>query len=219
MRKYILSILTFLGLFVLSGCGGGSDNISNSGNSGSAAPAESNPAVEVRPTAMQIEGARYTLSVAFRKKVDSSYKIELSNFNLTTDSCILDSAPVFTPDVLHMNSGVDSTASVSVSGTFDKNCSATKYTFSATQKTTKDGKVDTRAFSVEYDSSNPGDVVPVPSSGFFNATTPLEISKADHSYEIKVQMLEDGYAASGKLVNLKLSVNNVVSLQLLILKT
>jgi len=211
MRKYILSVLTFFGLFVLSGCGG--DNISDSGSgtdSGSGADTTGNPAVEIRPTEMIINGDTFVLNVAFIKKVDSSYKVELSNFDLTTDSCTLSQQPVFSPDVLHLDGGIDSSATVNITGTFDQNCSATRYMFSATQKTTKDGKVDTRMFSVTYDSNNPdnpdgggGGIIPVPSSGFFNATTPLEITQASSPYEIKVQMIEDGYVASGKTVKMK----------------
>ncbi len=194
MKKYILSLLTFFGLFVLSGCGGGSDNISNS----DPIVEESNPAVDVRLSDMLINGNAYTLDVTFVKKVDSTYQIELSDFDLKTDSCLLNSVPVFTPKTVYLNDGISSSAIVSISGTFDKNCETTNYTFTATQKTTKDGKVDIRTFSVSPDAT-----VPVPSSGFFNATTPLEVTEANSAYEIKVQVLEDGYVASGKTVKLK----------------
>ena len=48
--------------------------------------------------------------------------------------------------------------------------------FPQRKQATKDGQVDTRSYSVTYDSNNPdGGLTPVPSSsGFFNATTPLE---------------------------------------------
>ena len=38
---------------------------------------------------------------------------------------------------------------------------------------------------------------------FFNATTPLEISVNNKDYEIKVQLLKDGYALPGQIVNMK----------------
>ncbi len=199
MRKYILSVLIFFGLFVLSGCGGGSDDISNGGQT----PVETeNPAVRMAANEMLITGNTFALNVSFIKKVDSSYKIELSNFNLITDSCILSQTPIFTPSVVHMDGGVDSSAMVNISGIFDRNCTQTSYTFTATQKTTKNGSVDTRVFSVVYNPNNGGGVTPTPSSGFFNATTPLEVTRVDAPYEIKVQMLEDGYVSSDKTVKM-----------------
>jgi len=202
MRKHIFSVLAFFGMFILSGCGGGSDNIPNTGTT---PDTTGNPAVTVTPAAIITHGNTFSLDMSFSKKVDSSYKVELSNFELSTDSCILSQKPVYTPSVLYLNGGVGSTGMVNISGTFDQNCSETSYVFSATQKTTKDGKVDTRRFSIAYDPANPngGGTTPVPSSGFFNATTPLEITQADTAYEIKVQMIEDGYVASGKIVKMK----------------
>jgi hypothetical protein len=138
------------------------------------------------------------------KKVDSSYKIELSNFNFTVDGCTLDQEPTYTPSVLNLDDGIDSFGNVEISGTFDQNCTASKYTFSAMQKTTKDGQVDSRMFSAVYDVDNPGGgTTPAPSNGFFNATTPVEVTQANSPYEIKVQVIENGYVASGKVVQLK----------------
>lgn len=200
MKKYAFWLAAFFGLFLLSGCGGGSDNVPNSGT---VPETGGNPAVNIQTGEMLIKDDTFTIRMVFVKKIDSSYQVELSKFNLATDTCTLKQQPLFTPDVLHMNGGMDSTAVLNISGTFDANCTGTGYTFSANQKTTKDGKVDTRMFSVTYDANNPGDgVTPVPSSGFFNATTPLEVTQAGTGYEIKVQMIEDGYVASGKVVKL-----------------
>ena len=52
------------------------------------------------------------------------------------------------------------------------------------------------------DAPDGGDVTSAPSSGFFNATTPLDITQINTKYEIKVQMIENGYVASGKTVQL-----------------
>ncbi len=203
MKKYIVSLVVFLGMFVLSGCGG-SDNISSGGQ----IPSETgNPAVSIQLNEMKIIGDQFTIPVSFIKKIDGSYKVELNHFNMTVDGCTLTSKPLFTPDSLFLNGGVGSVGSVKITGTFDPNsCTPAKYLFSATQTTTKDGNADTRQFSVMYDSNNPGGgggVTPMPSSGFFNATTPLEITQANTAYEIKVQMLEDGYVANGKTVRMK----------------
>jgi len=97
MKKYILSVLIFFGLFVLSGCGGGSDDIPNDGET---SDITGNSAVDIQLTAMVINGDTFVLPVSFVKKIDSSYKVELSNFSLTTDSCTLSQEPIFAPDVL-----------------------------------------------------------------------------------------------------------------------
>ena len=196
MKKYIVSFLVFFGLFVLTGCGGGSDNISNSGSNATA-----KPAIDIKLSEMIIKGNKYEAKVAFVKNVDNSYQLKLSDFSLSTASCTLSSVPVFTPNVIHMDGAVNSTAVLVISGTVDKDCKETKYTFSATQTTTKDGKVDVRSYSVMYDPNNGGAGV-VPSSGFFNATTPLNVTHTNTQYSIKVQMLDNGYVASGKIVKL-----------------
>ena len=198
MKKNILSVLIFFGLFVLSGCGGGSDNIPNTspetGTSG-------NPAVELRPAEMRINGNIFNLSVSFVKKVDSSYQVELSDFDFSVEGCTLKQDPIFTPNIVHLDGSINSFVSVDISGTFDENCTATKYTLAATQKTIKGTKTDSRMFSATY-SSNEGDITPVPSNGFFNTSTPLEITQVDEAYEIKAQIIEDGYIASGKVVEM-----------------
>ena len=201
MKKYIFTIAAFFGMFMLSGCGG-SDNISNSGETASET---GNPAVDMQLTAMQISGDHFTIPVSFIKKLDNSYMVELNSFDMTVDGCTLTSKPIFSPDSLPLNGGVGSKGLVNITGTFDpSSCTPTKYLFSATQTVTKDGKTDTRKFSVKYDPNNTGSgTTPIPSSGFFNATTPLEITQANTAYEIKVQMLEDGYVASGKVVKMK----------------
>ncbi len=192
MRKYILSILMLIGLFVLSACGtSGSDNISDNDT----VPVKN--AVEVSSTKMTIDGNSYSLKVLLTKKVDSSYKIELSNFKLTADNCKINQQPIFNPDILYMNGGINSIAAIDINGTFAQDCSDTTYTFSATQKTTKNGKTDVRTVSIT------GDSKPIVDSGFLNATTPMEISKINSSYEIKVQMIENGYVAEGKVVKMK----------------
>ncbi len=198
MKKYILSILMFMGLFILSACGtGGSDNISNT-DTGSVISGDS--VIQVKTNEMIIKDDTFILTMSFVKEVDSSYKIELSNFELSSDSCILDQKPIFTPDVVHLDGGINSYAMISASGTFDQNCSATSYTLSTTQKTTKDGKIDTRVFSVTHDSQNSNINT---GSGFFNATTPVEITQPDTSYEIKAQIIKDGLIESGATIKMK----------------
>ena len=77
MRKYILSVLVFFGLFSFTGCGGGSDNISNGSDD-----VVSTAAIETTLDEMDINGDAFNLNVLFTKKVDSSYQIELSNFSM-----------------------------------------------------------------------------------------------------------------------------------------
>jgi len=42
-----------------------------------------------------------------------------------------------------------------------------------------------------------------PTNGFFNATTPMQITQKNTKYEIKAQILKDGFAAPGKEVKVK----------------
>jgi len=203
MKKYIYLLLTLFGLFMISGCGGGSDNISNSGN-GSSGDTSGDSALKVEPGAIVVSANRFTLKMPIVKKVDSSYKIKLDNFNISVEGCTLQQEPTFSPNILHLNDGIDSYANIDINGTFDQNCTASKYTFSAMQTTTRDGKTDKRMFSVKYNSNNSGGgTSPAPSNGFFNATTPLKITQANSPYEIKVQVIKDGYAIEGKEVKAK----------------
>ncbi|MDQ7047889.1 MAG: hypothetical protein Q9M39_09920 [Sulfurovum sp.] len=200
MKKYIIATLLFLGLFILSGCG--SDNISDSGSG----VVSSGKVLETEPTAMKITGDTFTTKVTIVKKVDRTYKIELSRLNLFVKDCTFITGPIFTPPTLALNAGVDSSRTIDISGTFAEGCTETIYVFSAFQETTKDGKVDKRMYSVGYnsnDSNDGGGIVPTPSNGFFNATTPLEVTQAGQPYEIKVQVIQDGYAASDKIVQIK----------------
>ena len=201
MKKHIIAIMVFFGLFALSGCGGGSDNISNSDSSGIGSGEAS---VEIHPTEMIIKDTSFNVRVSFIKKVDSSYKIELNNFSLTAENCTLSQQPVFTPDVLHLDGGINSSAVVNMSGVFDQNCTGTAYTFSATQKTTKNGQSVTEELNVRHEPENSGGGTN-PASGlkFINATTPMEITQAATLYEIKVQIEKDGYVATDKIVKMK----------------
>ena len=200
MKKYILSLLMFFGLFVLSGCGG-SDNVSNTNVPVSNVTGDTAVQIQLKEIAKNED--TFELEAVVTKKVDSSYAIVLSDFNIVAVGCTQPKM-VFTPNTMSLNGGINSSRVLYMKGSYDQNCSTTQYIFAMKQETTKNGAVDTRILNIKYDAeNNSGGVTPTPGSGFFNATTPLKVTEAETDYEIKVQVLENGYVAPGKLVRMK----------------
>ena len=192
MKQYIISFFAFMAIFVLSGCGGGSDNISNQGN-----VPTSSTAISIDLPLMGINGKSFTVNnILITKNIDSGYKVGLNDFTITANNCNVVS---FTPSSssLRLDGDIGSTVRLSISGMFDQNCTSTDYVFSTKATSTKDGKNDVRMYNALSESSPP------PINAFFNATTPLEIIGVNTSYAIKVQILEHGNVASGQIVTMK----------------
>ncbi len=203
MRKYILAILTFLFLFILSGCG------SNSKPDGDTTPTPDDPiAVEMQNNyiVQDESGINFTLAIPITKKLDSGYLVKLNGYGLTVNGCTMSTTPSYSPATLTLNGAKNSVETLYVTGTFDQKCTVAGYTFTATQTVTGDSNVDTRPFSATFDYSNPdGETPGIPTDGyaFFNATTPLEITQASTAYDVKVQVLLDAHPAVGKIVGLQ----------------
>jgi len=203
MRKNILALLTFLFLFILTGCG------SNSKPDGDAETSSEIVAVEMQNNYVIQDGSgvNFTLAIPITKKLDSSYLVTLNGYGLTVNGCTMSTTPNYSPATLTLDGGLNSVETLYVTGAFDQNCTVAGYTFTATQKVTKDSNADTRPFSATFDYSNPtgGGVVTSPTAkgySFYNATTPLVISQANTNYDVKVQLLNDGFIIAGETVEL-----------------
>ncbi len=204
MRKNIFAILTFLLLFLLSGCG------SNSKPDGDNTPTTDDPvAVEMQNNyiVQDANGINFTLAIPITKKLNSSYLVTLNGYGLTVNGCTMSTTPNYTPVTLILDGKENSVETLYVTGAFDQNCTVAGYTFTATQRVTKDSNADTRPFSATFDYSNPGGGGgTAPSANgysFYNATTPLEITQASTAYDVKVQVLLDAHPVVGKSVELE----------------
>ena len=204
MRKNILTILTFLFLFILSGCG------SNSKPDGSTTPTPDDPvAVEMQNNyiVQDESGINFTLAIPITKKLDSSHRVELNGYGLTVDGCTMSTTPSYSPATLSLTGAYDSVETLYITGAFDQNCTIGGYSFSATQKVTKGSDVDIRPFSAVFDYDNPGGGGTTPplvdGYAFYNATTPLEITQPNTVYTLKVQLLKDAFSVVGGVVQLK----------------
>jgi len=203
MRKYLFSVLTLFLLFILSGCG------SNSKPDGTTSAPAKPVAVEMQKNyiVQDTSGMNFTLAMPITKKLDSSYNVTLSGYDLTVAGCSMSTTPSYSPAALALNGDLNSVETLYITGTFDQNCTIGGYTFTATQKVTKGSNIDIEAFSATFDYSNPGGgggLTPPSAQGysFYNATTPLEITQADAHYDVKVQVLLDAHPIEGKTVEL-----------------
>ncbi|MDQ1325843.1 MAG: hypothetical protein QG564_967 [Campylobacterota bacterium] len=193
MKKNILVSLALFLIFVLSGCG------SNS---------KTNEAVQSTTVAVEMEssqialgsnGTDFSLPLTFTKLLDSSYQVELSDFQLSVTGCTVQTVG-FDPATLVLDGGLNTQEALLVTGAFDQNCTPTGFTLTATQKVTKDGQSKTE--EVTFSSTSSEDI---PTSGYdiINATTPLTIGESNTDYTISMQVVKDGYVAPGETVKLK----------------
>ena len=203
MRKSIFySFITVLAALLLFGCGSNAikDDGANSSN-------QKNLELQAAPVATGTSGKDFNISVKAVKKLPTPYMITLKNFELVrVDGCSVESVNV--PSEYTMSGGEGSYINIPFSGTFMDTCTPAGYEIKFTQ-TISDGtrsKTERVTFDTSASSggsSNGGQSTQNPVNGFFNATTPMTISKANTSYIIQVQVLEDGYAVSGKTVKVK----------------
>ena len=103
MRKNIFALLTFLLLFLLSGCG------SNSKPDGDNTPTTDDPVVLGVVPAVEMQnnyiiqdesGINFTLAIPITKKLDSSYLATLNGYGLTVNGCTMSTTPNYTPTTL-----------------------------------------------------------------------------------------------------------------------
>ena len=182
-------------MLVLSGCGS-NDKVDDDGSANV-------QKIVALQTSVDTSGKDFNISVHIAKQISSKYTVALKNFQLlSVGGCTIESVNL--PSDFEMTGGTGSYKNIQFSGTFVDDCTPTGYEIKFVQ-TTSDGS-RSKTETVTYDSTasaGGGDSTETPVNGFFNATTPLVIAQADHDYEIKIQVLEGGYAASGKIVKAK----------------
>ena len=196
-------MLAFAALLVI-GCG----NYTIAGGSGNGNGSASTPQQFVETHASIVapkNGKEFNLTVQFVKKLSANYTIRLDRFRVTSiGGCVI--SDIKLPQAVTLNGSAGSSKEVFITGTFaNAGCDATRYKFSYVQ-TVNDG-IQTQSKTIYYDSApttgNANAPKPKPKSSFFNATSPLIITKSDTSYKIKVQLLKDGYAQSDQTVRVK----------------
>ena len=202
MKKYIYSIAILLLSLTLSGCGSNAKVDDTATSSDSSAVS----VVNQQKIVQDEEGTLFTLHIDLQKELDSSFSIEMSTFNLSVPGCTINDIS-YSPIAFNLDGDKGSVNGVDISGHFTQACDILGYTFTAKQLVSKGGDSRTDDFTFLYDYANPDatEEEPLPTSGyvFYNATTPLSVSEVNSSYEIKVQLIEDGYIASGKEVEMK----------------
>jgi hypothetical protein len=192
MKKNILVSLVLFLVFLLNGCG----STSKTGGT-----TQSTVAVEMQPSqiALGSNGTDFSLPLTFTKLLDSSYQVELSDFQLSVTGCTVQTI-TFDPATLVFDGGLNTQETLLVTGAFDQNCTPTGFTLTATQKVTQDGQSKTE--EVTFSSTSSGDI---PAGGYdiINATTPLTIGESSTDYTISMQVVKDGYVAPGETVKLQ----------------
>lgn len=192
MKKNIFISLLLLFAVAISGCG----STSKTGGT-----AEGTTAVEMQKSqiALGSNGTDFSLPLTFIKLLDSSYHVELSDFQLSVTGCTVQTI-TFDPATLVLDGGLNTQETLLVTGAFDQNCTPTGFTLTATQKVSKDGQSKTE--EVTFSSTSSEDI---PTSGYdiINATTPLTIGESNTEYTISMQVVKDGYVAPGETVKLR----------------
>lgn len=206
MKKYIVALLTFMSIFVLSACDVGGGSSANSIVPG----AENKPSVflvNIKKIRTDINGKNFTLSLHLVKNENGNYLIELSNLNLEVKGCTIDVSTLrFDPSKVILDGNALSRKDVFVYGQFLPSCrdaSAKDYYFSADMRISINGKAKVSRLIISSASSNGGGNVPADGYAFINASTPLLITQASMQYEIKVQLIKDSFIASGNEVTLR----------------
>ncbi len=214
MQKNIFLILTFLLVFVFSGCGSNSKVDATNEESISV-----DQVVEMQFNSIvpYPNGRDFTLKLNFVKNIDSNYHVTLNEYGLSVNGCsISDTTPTYSPATLELDGGIGSQESLEITGRFDTNCTILGYTFTATQTVTKDGNEEKSDYSSTFDYDNPagGNITPPSENGysFYNATTPLIVNQFSTTYPIKVQLTNYGFTAPGKQVILKAFSNTLGSM-------
>jgi len=205
MKKYILSIFAIVSIFLLSGCGGGgsTSTISSDGTVAQQKEAElSNPELIITDTL----GIDFSLKLHVQKNLNGNYKVALDNLNLEVDGCpIVASSLVFSPTSIVLDGNAASSKDIDVRGKFVTSCTNLKtYTLKGNQTVTLNGLDEKSLFISSSEDSGTGSGTPPPGTGytFYNADTPLVISQANTPYEIKAQLLKDGFIAANQTVQL-----------------
>ena len=219
MKKNIYTLLTFMSIFILSACGGGS-------SASSVIPeAENEPSViliNAEAIVTDINGQNFALALHFLKNENGNYLIELNNLQLEVEGCTIDTSTlIFNPSTVVLDGNALSQKNVSVSGQFSSACidAGTKqYSVSADMRISIDGQVETSKLilsSIDATSGG-GTTTPPPSSGysFINATD-LTVTAANDTKNISVDLIDSatGVGVPGKDISITTisSVYGIVS--------
>jgi len=213
MKKIILSLLAFSLAFLLSACGGGGDTPSDPGSGGTHTVITTSTAATMLETYIDVKPNQidFTLPLTIIKKLDSSFLVELSQMKLSIPGCEVASVS-FTPGKLTMSGDFNTVQTVRVEGSFTQACSKVEgYVYEAIQTVSKGGNVETTNFATLFDYNNPSGGGDNPPSelgySFYNATT-TAVSQANTPYEVKVQLVNNGFAVPGRIVQLKTFSSN-----------
>jgi len=205
MRKYVYTVVIFLSAFIFNACSGGDNSglISNP-----SIKKASVVLVDAEKIITDLKGENFTLRLHLMKNENENFLVELDNFDLRIDGCNIDTSSLrFDPSSLTLDGNALSREYTLASGVFTTTCldaKDKKYVFSADMSITINGKTEKSKFiasSVEA-SGEGGNLPTTEGYSFFNATT-TDISQANTPYTIKVQLLKDGYAVSGKTIKMK----------------
>ena len=206
MKKQILFIFSTVLMLILGGCG------SNDMVDGSSSSTVSPVVVQKQKIILnQQNGTDFTLSIPVVKQYDSSVLVKLENFVLEEMGGCQISHISYSPAFLELNGEKNSIKTVNIQGTFAAPCVPSGHTFRYTQTVSANGQTQTNNISSAYDYSNSTGSENLPAStgySFYNTNTPLEVTKTNTGYDIKVQLLKDAYPAVGKVVKLR-AFNNI----------
>ncbi len=203
MKKYIFTILASVLVFVLSGCG---SNSKSDGTPGGVPPSSSTPGLSLTASKINVTNfPEFTLQLPIQKAVGNDYMITLNDFNLRVLGCPIDaSVPVeYTPEPMVLDGKVGTGQILNIKGQFADHCPILAYQLDATQTTTKGGQTNVQVMSYVYKYDEPDNGALAPLSGFFNASTPLNITEPITEYEVSVQVVKEGHVVVGKTVNLQ----------------
>ena len=147
MKKNILSILAFLLLFILSGCGSNSKTDTPDTPVGTVALDMQETQIILQPN-----GTDFVLPLAFTKVLDSTYYVMLNDFSLSVDGCNISNI-TFTPVSLVLDGALNSQEILTINGSFDQNCTPTGYILTAKQTVTQDSNTQYDDVQFIYDYS------------------------------------------------------------------
>ena len=193
MKKYIYAILAAMLVFMLSGCGSNSKSDAPTSGSGDSLT----PGLSITGGNLKVDDRQnFSLDLAVEKTAGSEYSITLSDFDLAILGCSIDGAVSYNPNPLALE-GTDRYERLQISGKLSEPCSSLGYSVKATETITKDGK--TKIQAINYVANGDIEVL----SGFFNASTPLVVSRPNTNYEISVQVVKQGQLVVGQTVTLR----------------
>ncbi|NPB03510.1 MAG: hypothetical protein GXO39_03725 [Thermotogae bacterium] len=187
-------------LVAMSGCGGGGgDDLSDSSADTSIKETSSTWSLDT-------QNRQFELETLLTNNVDA--EVTLDRFEFELGGCPIDK------ESLRFNGASDTalvfrtyqqTLALRITGSLlDPTCTPTAYILTYRESVEKDGKTRTNTYSIDLKAVG-GSEQEASESGytFYNIATPVHVTRVNTSYEIKAQLLKDGFAATGETVKLK----------------